>query len=94
MIRVLKGATVEDIEKWKTGFTEAAPLRRNFGSTGLQALWEIDQGNEVIILGQHENRAKAQEMFASPEFRETAKRAPVNGPPRVNYLEPLLELAS
>ena len=92
MMYVLVRFTVEDLAKWKPVFEEAAALRKSFGSTGVRAFSKADSPNEVAILAQYEDRAKASEMFQSQEFREATKRAGVMGPPEVSFLDEVVNL--
>ncbi len=92
MTHVLVRFTVEDLAKWKPVFEEAAALRKGFGSMGVRAFSKAGSPNEVTILGHYEDRAKAQEMFQSQEFREATKRAGVMGPPEVTFLDEVINL--
>ena len=92
MINVLVRFTVEDLAKWKPVFEEAAELRKSFGSMGVRAFSKADNANEVVILAQYEDMAKAGQMFQSQEFREATQRAGVKGPPDVTFLNEVLQL--
>lgn len=92
MTYVLVRFTVEDLAKWKPVFEEAASLRKNFGSMGVRAFSKADNSNEVVILGEYEDRGKAQQMFQSQEFREATQRAGVKGPPEVTFLDEVVDL--
>ena len=92
MAYVLVRFTVEDLSKWKPVFEEAAALRKSFGSMGVRAFSKAGSLNEVVILGEYEDRAKASEMFQSQEFRDATKRAGVMGPPEVSFLDEVLDL--
>lgn len=94
MTYVLVQFTVEDLEKWKLVFTEAASLRKNFGSIGVRAFSKADTPNEVVILGEYEDVEKARQLFQSQEFREATKRAGVMGAPDVSFLNEVLTLPS
>jgi heme-degrading monooxygenase HmoA len=92
MTHVLVRFTVEDLAKWKPVFEEAAALRKSFGSKGVRAFSKADSPNEVTILAEYEDRAKAQQMFQSQEFREATKRGGVMGPPEVTFLNEVVNL--
>jgi len=94
MTYVLVRFAVEDLEKWKLVFTEAASLRKNFGSRGVRAFSKADTPNEVVILGEYEDVEKARQLFQSQEFREATKRAGVMGAPDVSFLNEVLTLPS
>ena len=92
MTYVLVRLTVEDLAKWKPVFEEAAGLRKNFGSMGVRAFSKADSPNEVVILGEYEDKEKAMQMFQSQEFREVTARAGVKGPPEVTFLDEVVNL--
>jgi len=92
MTHVLVRFTVEDLAKWKPVFEEAAALRKSFGSKGVHAFSMAANPNEVVILGEYEDRGKAQQMFQSQEFREATQRAGVKGPPEVSFLDEVVNL--
>ncbi|GJQ35496.1 MAG: hypothetical protein JETCAE01_15060 [Anaerolineaceae bacterium] len=92
MTYVLVRFTVEDLDKWKSVFEEAASLRKSFGSTGVRAFSKSGNPNEVVILGNYSDKEKAMQMFQSQEFRERTQSAGVKGPPEVTFLEEVLNL--
>jgi len=92
MTYVLVRFTVEDLAKWKPVFEEAAALRKNFSSMGVRAFSKADNPNEVTILGEYADKAKAMQMFQSQEFREATQRAGVKGPPEVSFLDEVVNL--
>ncbi len=92
MTYVLVRFTVGDLAKWKPVFEEAAALRKSFGSMGVRAFSKADSPNEVTILAEYEDRAKAMQMFQSQEFREATQRAGVMGAPEVSFLDEVVNL--
>ncbi len=92
MIHVLVRFTVEDLARWKTVFEEAGTLRKNFGSLGVRAFSKVDSPNEVVILGEYSDKAKAMQMFQSQDFRDATARAGVKGPPEVTFLDEVVNL--
>lgn len=92
MTYVLVRFNVEDLAKWKSVFEEAAALRKSFGSMGVRAFSKAGSPNEIVILGQYEDREKAGQMFQSQEFREATKRAGVMAPPEMSFLDEVLNL--
>ena len=87
MTYVLVQVTVEDVAKWKAVFEEAVDLRKNFGSMGVRAFSKADDPNQIIILGEYADKARAMQMFQSQEFREVTMRGGVKSPPEVNFLD-------
>jgi quinol monooxygenase YgiN len=92
MTFVLVRFTVEDLVKWKAAFEGAADLRKNFGSMGVRAFSKADDPNEVVILGEYADKAKAMQLFQSQEFREATARAGVKSPPEVSFLDEVVNL--
>lgn len=94
MIYVLVRFNVEDLDKWKAVFEEAATLRKNFGSMGVRAFHKTDSVNEIVVIGEYADKAKAMQMFQSQEFREATARAGVKGPPEVTLMDEVLNLSA
>lgn len=92
MTYVLVRFTVEDLARWKTVFEEAGTLRKNFSSVGVRAFSKVDNPNEVVILGEYSDKAKAMQLFQSQEFREATQRAGVKGIPDVTFLDEVVDL--
>jgi quinol monooxygenase YgiN len=92
MIKALVRFTVEDFEKWKSVFIEAAALRKSFGSMGAQAFSKTDIQNEIFVFLDFESREKAAQMFQSAEFREVTKRGGMIAPPEVTFLDEVISL--
>lgn len=92
MVYVLVRFTVEDVEKWKSVFSEAATLRKNYGSRGVRAFNQMDKPNEIVIIGEYEDVERARQLFQSLEFRDATKRAGVQGPPEVTILNEVIQL--
>ena len=92
MLHVMVRVNFEDYEKWKPVFDEAGSLRRAYGSRGVRFFRNKEKANEALIFGEYEDLEKVRQLFQSPEFRETAKRAGLSGPPEVIFLEQVDQL--
>jgi heme-degrading monooxygenase HmoA len=75
-------------------FDEAATLRKEYGSKGVQVFRSVDKPNEVVLVAEYENLDKARQLFQSQEFREATKRAGVVGAPEVNFLDEVDRLSA
>lgn len=53
----------EDFEKWRAVFDEAVSLRQSYGSKGVRVFRSTDHANEVVILGEYEDLARARQLF-------------------------------
>ena len=84
--------SVADFEQWKTVFTEAGALRKSFGSRGVTAYRSLEQPNDVVILGDYADLARARQLFQSDEFRAATQRAGVTAPPQVTFADEVLKL--
>jgi len=82
----------EDFEKFKAVFEEAANLRQSHGSKGVRVFRNVDQPNEVMIVGEYEDLARARQLFQSPDFRAAIQRAGVTGRPEVSFMEEVAQL--
>ena len=94
MTFVLIRFTVEDFEKWKPIFEEAAAMRKTAGSKGVRAFTKVDSVNEVVILGEYADLDAARQFFQSPELREAQQRAGVKGPPELTFLDEKITLSA
>ena len=76
---------VADFAEWKPIFESAAPMRAKAGVEKKQILQHIDDRNDVTILFQVSDVAKAKALFSSAEVREVMQKAGVIGKPEVTY---------
>ena len=84
--------TIEDRDKWRAAFAEAAALRKSHGSMGVHAFVQAGEPNQVVILGEFEDLDRARQLFQSAEFREVTKKAGVIGAPEVTFLNEVVKL--
>ena len=94
MVHVLVRVNFEDFETWKDGFTAASPMRQSFGSQGVTVYRSSDSPNHVVILGTYEDKARAQQLFQSQEFRDATKRAGLTAPPEITFLDEAFQLSA
>ena len=92
MAYVLVRISVEDVATWMPVFEQAAAIRKNSGSKGVQALTNVGSPNEVLIFGEYEDVEKARQMFQSQELRDAMQRAGVKGPPQLTFMNEILRL--
>lgn len=89
---VLVRLTVEDFAKWEPVFKEAGTLRASYSSKGVRYFRNVEQPNEVVIVGEYADLEKARQLFQSQEFRDATKRAGVMGKPDVSFLDEIGQL--
>lgn len=92
MLHVLVRVSFEEFEKWKVGFTAGSSLRKEYGSQGVTVFRSPDKPNQVVILAEYEDLARAQQLFQSQELRDALKRAGVTEPPEVTFLDEAFKL--
>jgi quinol monooxygenase YgiN len=78
--------TVGDVAQWRTVFESMESVRQQYGCTGKHVFVNADTPNEVFILLQWSDEARAREFVASPDLREAMKNAGVQGPPTIKFL--------
>jgi uncharacterized protein (DUF1330 family) len=85
---------IKDHAIWKKTLEEAGELRKQFGSLGVRAFNLAGNPNEVFVLGEYQDLAKAKELFQSQEFRDATQKAGITAPPEVHFLEKVADLPS
>ena len=81
--------TVENYETWKTGFDLGAAMRTANGATGeTYVMRNADNPNEVVVTLGWSDLDQARQFAASPELKESMKKAGVIGRPEVLFLNP------
>ena len=94
MSNVLVQLQTKDYAIWRPVFDELAGLRKSYGCLGGQLFRRTDQPNNVAVLYEWNSAENARRYFESPELREGMKRAGVQGPPEVVFLDTLEKLSA
>jgi len=55
--------TVQDYAKWRPVFDEAATLRKAYGSKGVRVYRGVDKPNEIVVVAEYEDLAKARQLL-------------------------------
>ena len=80
--------SVEDFDKWKAVFDGHAEAREAGGATGTNYIMRnADDANEVVVILEWSDLAKAREFAQAPELKEAMQKAGVTGPPDIRFLE-------
>lgn len=87
MAYVLVRHKVQDFDRWKAAFDEQASARADAGSRGGYVFRNLDDGSEVVILLEWDEREKVQEFIVSKDMQETMLNAGVADLPTVYYLD-------
>ncbi len=78
---------VKDYDAWITHFRAAAPHRAASGCKGVHLFRNADDGNDVTINFQWEDRGRAEQMFNDPAVQQRFVEAGVVGPMDVVWVE-------
>ena len=77
---------VKDFAAWKPVYDAHAPKRQEAGLAERQLLRGSDDPNQVVILFEAKDLARARAFAASDDLRETMARAGVQDRPDIFYL--------
>ena len=78
---------VDDYGRWKPGFDEHGTTRKSHGSAGGLLLRNADDPNELVILLEWDDLAKARQFAQSDDLRETMQRLGVADRPDIYFLD-------
>ena len=78
---------VKDYPKWKPVFDEHGKARKASGSKGGPLLRSADDPNNLVILLQWDDLAKARQFPQSQDLRAAMERAGVADRPDIHFLE-------
>ena len=84
---VLVRHKVEDYAKWKPVFDEHAVTREGSGSQGGYLLRNADNPNELVVLLEWDDLAKARQFTQSEDLKAAMQRAGVADMPDIYFLE-------
>lgn len=87
MTHILIQHKVQNFSKWKPVFDEHNSARQAAGLRVLHVWQKVGDPNDVTMLFEANNLAKAKEFSQSPELQEKMKDAGVVSTPQVTYLE-------
>lgn len=85
MVHVLVRHKVKDYAQWKDVFDEHADVRKMAGSKGGRLFREGKDPNDVAILLEWEDMARARIFFESGDLRRVMDRAGVINHPEIFY---------
>ncbi len=87
MTTLLVRHKVKDFAKWKAAYESVDAFHRTHGVKSAQILRGAEDPNEVVILTEFENIAKAHEFAQLDELKQIMERAGVADRPEVHFLE-------
>lgn len=86
MAHLIVRHTVQDFAKWKRVYDAHRPARQAAGLKDLYLWRNADKPNEVVVLFEVSDMAKAKAFTTSPDLKEKMKAAGVMGPPDIVFL--------
>ena len=86
MAHMLIRHKVQDVGKWKPLYDAHRPARATAGLKDLHLWHNIDDSNEIFLLFEVSDVAKAKAFAASADLKEKMKSAGVVGSPDVFFL--------
>jgi heme-degrading monooxygenase HmoA len=84
---VLVRSKIEDYAKWKSVFDEHGATRKASGSKGGYVFRNADDPNELMVLLEWDDLAKAHQFAQSDDLRERMQRAGVTDRPDIYFLD-------
>ncbi len=86
MTYTLFKARVKDFAKWKENFDAIRTKRQEAGITEKYALRGVDDRNEVVLLLEVKDIARAKAYIDSPFLKDAMKKGGVIGKPEFRFL--------
>ena len=81
------GYTPKQINEWKTEYDAHGPAREKAGLKEVSLLHTLGDENDVTLLFEAKDLAKAKEFSGSSDLKQAMDKAGVVGKPEVNFLE-------
>ena len=78
---------VEEYERWRRLYDEHGATRKAAGCKGTQVFRDAESPNEIAILLEWDDLAKARQFTESEDLKETMQRAGVSGRPEIRFLD-------
>ena len=88
MPRIAVHMKVADYAKWRESFNKGTEVRAKHGVMNPTVYRNADDGNEVVVVSDVADVAKAVAGVRSPEIREAMKRGGVQGEPSIMVANP------
>ena len=85
MTYVMVRHKVKDYRKWKQAVQNHADMRKSSGERSFRLFRSAEDPNNVTVLCEWENMAKARKFINSGELREAMRRAGVIGKPQIHF---------
>ena len=86
MAHMFVQVTVEDYGTFRKAFDGADEMRRSAGSTGNTVYQSVDNPNNLTIRAEFPTADEAKAFASSEGLREAMKRAGVQGPPTIWFV--------
>ncbi len=87
MAYVIIKHNVEDFDKWKEGFDNAAEMRSQAGEKSVQIFRDSEDQNLIFGVVEFESKEQAQAFFGSEELKAKMGEAGVVGEPAIYFVD-------
>ena len=77
---------IENFNKWKPVYDDGQPGRKAAGLKNIHLWRNLDNPNEIVLLFEVSDIAKAKKFTTSPDLKEEMQKAGVLGPPDIVFL--------
>ena len=78
---------VADFEKWKPHYDDHAAAREAAGLVEKEVLRDLSNPNQLLLLFEMQDLAKAKELLGSASIREAMQKGGVIGTPEISFLQ-------
>jgi quinol monooxygenase YgiN len=86
MIQVLVHHEVADYQSWRSAFDASLDFRHDGGECSCRIFRKAGNPNDLTLLFEWEDMAKAKRYMTSDEVRKKMQQAGVVGVPQIDYL--------
>jgi hypothetical protein len=88
MPRIAVHVNVADYDTWRPNFEKGSDQRAKFGVTNPSVYRNADRPNEIVVVSDVTDVAKAVAGIRGPEVREMMSKSGVQGEPQIFVAEP------
>jgi heme-degrading monooxygenase HmoA len=92
MVQVLVHHEVTDYNSWRAVFDAALDFRHQGGEQSCRVFRKMGDPNNLTLLFEWEDLARAQRYMNSDELRKKMKQSGVIGPPEIQYLSEMYSI--
>ena len=87
MAKLIVRHKLNDYDQWKSVYDATQDMVPKWGGGSMSVFRNVDDGNEVVVIGEFESVEKARGFMESDELKEAMKEAGVAERPDVTIVE-------